>query len=167
MLEKKKGYFRVDKLNAILLYEANFNQNNKKKLGRDMMYTAEQLQVVAKEQYRSRKNKAAIEQCLNKRPTFDLARQLKRPLAMCSNDAKLCYDRIVHSVASLCMRRKEWKNRLKPSSPYPHRVRRFQAHIFRPTMDSAYPRIWSRKRCRPANLGSSQYPRPQHVAARG
>jgi hypothetical protein len=36
---------------------------------------------------------------------FDLVRQLKRPLAMCSNDAKSCYDRIVHSVASLCIRR--------------------------------------------------------------
>jgi hypothetical protein len=70
-----------------------------------MMYTAEPLQVVTKEQYGSRKNKAAIEQCLNKRLTFDLARQLKRPLAMCSNDAKSCYDRIVHSVASICMRR--------------------------------------------------------------
>jgi hypothetical protein len=61
-LRKKKGNFRVDKLRAILLYEANFNQNNKK-LGRDMMYTAEQLQVVAKGQYGSRKNKAAIEKC--------------------------------------------------------------------------------------------------------
>jgi hypothetical protein len=104
MLERKKGNFRVDKLHPILLYEANFNQSNKK-LGRDMMYIAEQLQVVAKELYWSRKNKAAIEQCLNKRLTFDFARQLKRPLAMCSNDAKSCYDRIVHSVASLCMRR--------------------------------------------------------------
>jgi hypothetical protein len=70
-----------------------------------MMFTAERLQLVAKEQYGSRKGKAAIEQCLNKRLTFDLARQLKRPLAMCSNDAKSCYDRIVHSVASLSMRR--------------------------------------------------------------
>jgi hypothetical protein len=46
MLEKKKGNFRVDKLRAILLYEANFNQNNKK-LARDMMYTVEQLKVVS------------------------------------------------------------------------------------------------------------------------
>jgi hypothetical protein len=38
------------------------------------MYIAEQLQVVAKEQYGSRKYKAATEQCLNKRLTFDLAR---------------------------------------------------------------------------------------------
>jgi hypothetical protein len=29
-------------------------------------------------------------------------------------------------------------------------------------MDSAYPRSWSKKRCRPAHLGSCQYPRPQH-----
>jgi hypothetical protein len=41
--------------------------------------------VVAKEQYGSRKNMAAIEQC--------------------SNDAKSCYDRIVYSVASLYMQR--------------------------------------------------------------
>jgi hypothetical protein len=78
MLEKKKGDFRVDKLRAILLYKANFNQNNKK-LGRDMMYTADQLQVVAKEQYGSRKHKSAIEQCLNKRLTFDLAHHLNPP----------------------------------------------------------------------------------------
>jgi hypothetical protein len=88
MLERKIGNFRVDKLRDSPL-----------------MYTAEQLQVVAKEQYWSRKHKAAIEQCLNKRLTFDLARQLKRPLAMCSNDAKSCNDRTAHYVASLCMRR--------------------------------------------------------------
>jgi hypothetical protein len=75
MLEKEKRNFRVDKLRAILLFEAAFDQKNKK-LGREMMYTAERLQQVAKEQYGSRKNKAAIDQCLNKRLTFDLARQL-------------------------------------------------------------------------------------------
>jgi hypothetical protein len=58
MLEKKKGNFRADELRAILLFEA-VNQRNKR-LGRDMMYTAERLQQVPKEQYGSRKNKAAI-----------------------------------------------------------------------------------------------------------
>ena len=53
MLEKKTGNFRVDKLRAILLYKADFNQNNKK-LGREMMYTAEDLKVIAKEQFGSR-----------------------------------------------------------------------------------------------------------------
>jgi hypothetical protein len=46
MLEKQTGNFWVDKLRAILLYEADFNQNNKK-LGRDMMYTAEDLRAIA------------------------------------------------------------------------------------------------------------------------
>jgi hypothetical protein len=67
-----------------------------------MMYTAdtaERSKSVAKEQFGNRKE-VAIEQCLNKLLTFTLARQLKRPLAMRSNEAKLCYDRIVYSVVS-------------------------------------------------------------------
>jgi hypothetical protein len=70
-----------------------------------MIYTAECLRLVVIEQYGSSKNKAAIEQCLNKRVTSDLARQLKQLLAICSLDAKVCYDHIAHYVASLCMRR--------------------------------------------------------------
>ena len=42
MLEKQKGNFRVDKLRAILLYKADFNQNNKK-LGREVMYLAKDI----------------------------------------------------------------------------------------------------------------------------
>jgi hypothetical protein len=53
---KKTGNFRVEKLRAILVYyEADFNQNNKK-IGRDMMYTAEYLKVIAQEQFGSRAN---------------------------------------------------------------------------------------------------------------
>ena len=95
MLEKKKGIRRVDKLRAILLYEADFNQNNKM-IGRNMMYTAEDLNLIAKEQYGSRKSLSAIDHSLNKTLTYDLIRQLKKPGALCSNDAKSCYDRIVH-----------------------------------------------------------------------
>ena len=104
MLEKKKGNRRVDKLRAILLYEADFNQNNKK-IGREMMYYAEDLHLIAKEQYGSRKNLSAVDHSLNKTLTYDLIRQRKIPGAVCSNDAKSCYDRIVHSVASLAMQR--------------------------------------------------------------
>ena len=104
MLEKQKGNFNVEKLRAILLYEADFNQNNKK-LGKEMMYTAERLQAIALEQFGSRNKLSASNQSLNKRLTFDLIQQKKRPAALCSNDAKSCYDRIVHSVASLCMQR--------------------------------------------------------------
>jgi len=69
------------------------------------MANAERLHQLAPEQYGSRKGFSAIEHGLNKRLTFDLIRQLCSPAALCSNDAKSCYDRIVHSVATLSMRR--------------------------------------------------------------
>jgi len=68
------------------------------------MSIAEQHNQLALEQYGSRKGLTAIEHGLNKRLTFDIIRQLRRPSALCSNDAKSCYDRIVHSVATLSMR---------------------------------------------------------------
>ena len=104
MLVKKKGDYRVSKLRAILLYEADFNQNNKR-LGREMMYYAEDLKNIAPEQYGSRKNHTAIDHGLNKQLTFDLMRIKKKPGAVGSTDALSCYNRVVHSVASLSMRR--------------------------------------------------------------
>jgi hypothetical protein len=102
MLEKKKGVYNIDKLRAILLYEADFNQNNKK-LGRQMLATAELYDAIAPEQFGSRKFLSAVDQSLNKALIFDLWRQYRNSAALCSNDAKGCYDRIVHNVASLCM----------------------------------------------------------------
>ena len=87
MLEKKPGNFRVDKLRTILLYEADFNQNNKL-LGRNMMRFGEEYNVLAPEQFGSRKHKEASDHGLNKVLTFDIIRQRKVPAAMCSNDAK-------------------------------------------------------------------------------
>jgi len=120
MLEKKANKIEVDKLRAILLYEVDFNMNAKI-LGRDTMLFAEDLDTVrsrsarteprspytavAKEQYGSRKEHSSQNQCLNKRLSWDIARQLKEPMAMCSNDAKSCYDRIVHNIASLSLQR--------------------------------------------------------------
>ena len=68
-----------------------------------MMATAEELSLLAQEQAGSRRGHAADESALNKVLTFDISRQRKQPLALCSNDAASCYDRIVHSVASIAM----------------------------------------------------------------
>jgi hypothetical protein len=95
MLEKKPGVRQVSSLRAILLYEADFNQNNKR-LGREMLFRAEKHKAVAAEQFGSRKHLSAIDQSLNKALTFDIWRQLRQCGALCSNDAKSCYDRIVH-----------------------------------------------------------------------
>ena len=57
MLENSKRDCRVDNLRTILLYEADFNMNNKY-LGQDMMQKVEAGKMLVKEQYRSRKQKS-------------------------------------------------------------------------------------------------------------
>jgi hypothetical protein len=104
MLLKQPNNFHVNKLRAILLFEADFNHNNKR-IGRAMMQHAESNGWMAPEQYGSRKQLSAIDHCLNKRLSFDIIRQYRKPAAVCVNDMKGCYDRIVHSVASICMQR--------------------------------------------------------------
>jgi hypothetical protein len=80
-------------LRAILLYEADLNQKNKR-LRWDMLYQAEEGSAVAIEQYRSRKHMSAIDQSLNKALTFDIWWQLCQRGVLCSNDAKACYGQI-------------------------------------------------------------------------
>ena len=104
MLLKQAGNFRVDKLRTIVLFDPEANQNFKF-LGRAVMAHAETHNQLADEQYGSRKQKTAIAHALNKRLSYDIMRQMKTAGALCSNDAKSCYDRILHSVASLCLRR--------------------------------------------------------------
>ena len=86
----------------ILLFEPDFNQHNKK-IGRDMMYTAEELQLLADEQFGSRKGLVAINHGLNKMLTCDILCQLKLAFGLCANDAKSCYDCIVHAFTRIAM----------------------------------------------------------------
>jgi len=102
MIEKTTGDFNVDKLRIILLFEADFNANNKW-MGRAVMYQAEQERLLADEQFGSRKFKSAIFQCFNKLLLYDLARFRRTPMALCSNDAKSCYDQITLVAATLCL----------------------------------------------------------------
>jgi len=102
MLEKSPGNFQVDKLCIILLFEADFNQLNKH-IGREMMHHTEQHGLVAREQYGSWHGCSSITQSLNKCLTFDQIRQLKQVAIVCSNDAKSCYNQIVHRIAAQSM----------------------------------------------------------------
>jgi len=104
MIPKKLGDFHVEQLRTILLYDAEFNALLKW-LGHLIMARAEELKVLAPEQYGSRHGLAAIYQSLNMQLTFDIIRQWRIPAAVCSNDAKACYDRIVHAFASLAIQR--------------------------------------------------------------
>jgi hypothetical protein len=103
MLLKQEGNYNVDKLRTIvLLFDPEANQNFKF-LGRTVMAHAENHGQLAPKQYGSRKKKTAILHFLNKRLSYDILRQMKTAGAICSNDAKSCYDRILHSVATMCM----------------------------------------------------------------
>jgi hypothetical protein len=69
------------------------------------MKNAEHHNAIAREQYGSRKRHRAIDLAVNKVLTNDILCQAKQVGAICSNDAKACYDLIGHSQASLCMQR--------------------------------------------------------------
>jgi len=101
MLEESPGNFKIKKLRIIILFKADFNSNNKW-IGRAVMRNTEVLNLLAEEQYRSQKHKAAVLQCLNK-GLYDLLRQGKCPAALCSNDTKSCYDRITLLAAALSL----------------------------------------------------------------
>ena len=94
----------VNKQRIILLFEAAFNFNNKV-LGSTVMKAVEVDGTISIEQYRSRKDISVDDQCLNKRLTHDQALLLNVPIALLSKDLKACYDRIIHSIAALCIRR--------------------------------------------------------------
>jgi len=85
-----------------MLFEANFNYNNKR-LGQAVMISVEQAGLLTPEQYGSRKHKSANLQCLNKQLLYDWAWFRQQLLALCSNDAKSCYDQIVLTMAALCL----------------------------------------------------------------
>jgi hypothetical protein len=104
MLLKKQNVKRADKLRTILLLEADFNHLNKK-MGKDLMRQAERFNLIAPEQFGSRKNHSSIDQVLVKRLYYDSLRMSRTNGFLCSNNAKACYDRILHSVASLSMQR--------------------------------------------------------------
>ena len=104
MLLKKAGKTDVDSLRTIVLLEPDFNFMNKK-LGRDVMSHAEAHHLIAPEQFGSRKNHSSIDQVLIKTLYYDTLRIKRQDGYLCSNDAKACYDRITHSIASLSLQR--------------------------------------------------------------
>jgi hypothetical protein len=99
---EKDGVTLVEKLRTIVLFKGDFNYLNKY-IGHHMIKEGESYEQLAWEQYGSREGKNVIGQALNKVLSFDLIRQARMDAAMCSNDAKSCYDRIVHSIESILM----------------------------------------------------------------
>jgi hypothetical protein len=104
MILKRSGITVLSGLRTIVLFPADCNFAFKH-VGRKMMQLAEKTKAIAPEQYGSRKGHKAIDLAVNKTLTNDILRQLKQPGAICSNDAKSCYDLIGHTQAALSMQR--------------------------------------------------------------
>ena len=102
IIEKKGKGNLVQNLCTINLMEADFNFNNKV-IARSIMKYAEENNLLPAEQYVSRKLHHMASQAINKRLVYDISHLQRRPMVLCSNDAKAYYDRIVYSIASLAM----------------------------------------------------------------
>ena len=127
MLPKKPGEWRPNKLRLTSLLMPDFNHNNKI-LGREAMKWAEEKGLLAPEQYGSRKRLSAEKHALNKRLVLDAMRIEKRPGVVCANDAKACYDRILHFAAYISLRRTGMKKEAVISMLEP--IRRLE-HVIR------------------------------------
>jgi hypothetical protein len=110
MILKKSGITDLSGLRTIVLFPIDCNYAFKH-VGREMMKVAKSTKSLAPEQYGSRKRYKAIHLAVNKALTFDILRQMKRAGAVCSNDAKSCYDLIGHTQAALSMQRVHAKSR--------------------------------------------------------
>jgi hypothetical protein len=104
MLMKKSGVTDLSGLRAIVFFPVDCNFAFKH-VGREMMRTVEKAKALAPEQNGSQKQHKAIDLAVNKALTFDILRQLNRSGAVCSNNAKSCYDLIGHTQAALSMQR--------------------------------------------------------------
>ena len=104
MIPKKSGSFIADKMRLINLVQPCFNQLTALNSYRFMRH-AEKHNLMAIEQFGSRKNLSAILHATNKTLMFDYLRLTKTKAVICANDAKSCYDRIVLVAAFLCLRR--------------------------------------------------------------
>ena len=102
MIKKKSKGCIVSDLRTINLIEVDFNFNNKI-IARDVLRYADDNELLPKEQYGSRKGYRASYQAVNKRLLYDLVYLMRRLIVLYRNDTKSCYDRIVHSIASMSL----------------------------------------------------------------
>ena len=82
--------------------DAEFNMTNKD-LGRRALEHAEKANTVAPDQYGCCKKKKAINACLNKLLLNDLVWKTQHCGATAMNDAKCCFDHIVHTVVIMVL----------------------------------------------------------------
>lgn len=100
LLEKIAGLALVNKLRAILLFEADSNMFNSFIFADRAMALAREHKLIPSEQYAERQSDGQDGAWL-KRLFGDVSRQSRIPIGIVSADAESCYDRIAHVFTSL------------------------------------------------------------------
>ena len=103
-IEKKAGDFRLSKMRTIQMMNSEFQANNKL-VGKHAMAFAEQHRLIPPGQCGSRKQHQSIDLAVSKRLVWDLLFLQRRSAGWISNDAKSCFDRVVHSIAKIALLR--------------------------------------------------------------
>jgi hypothetical protein len=103
MIPKKTASRHVEKLRIIVLFHVLFNMMNKRVANKAATQAAT-IQAIPSE-VQAKQGHRAVDCGLNKVLTNDVIRQKCLPAALCSNDPKQCYDRIVHTIANICLQR--------------------------------------------------------------
>ena len=101
MLEKSPGKILVEKLQAILLLEADFNVLYKIIFNGRILPTLERNNIIPSEIIGGRRSQSTLHVALNKKFIADISNQIKSPSIVISANAINCYDRVVHPFASL------------------------------------------------------------------
>ena len=102
MLEKVQGCQQPEKLQAILLMEADFNFANKLFFGYRMMQQAKLMEAIPWEIAGSQKAHHAIDVALNRCLIWDALCLMRLKGIISLVDAATCYDRMAHAIISFC-----------------------------------------------------------------
>ena len=103
MIMKKHQCFDIRKQRTLGILDTEYNQNNKR-IGYEGMKNATDLNKIAREQF-AIKNSAAVEQIVSKRAVIDHSQYMRKTILLASSDLEACYDRIIHTAASLALLR--------------------------------------------------------------
>ena len=103
-LLKKPGEFSPNKQRTIHLIEGSLSEGCKIIFSRRMMWRAKILQLIPDDQF-AKKNSTSSDAALLNVLLFDHMRLTRTSGVSIANDLNSCYDRMVHTVASLALRR--------------------------------------------------------------
>ena len=99
------GSFLLDKLRVIHIFEADYNGTIGLLFNRQLLYEAEQQNLLNNNQWGCRPHRQAEDALLLKELTYNLANTTKTTLATFDNDATGCFDRVPCTIAMLASRR--------------------------------------------------------------